>query len=68
MNGRCIAPNDASGHRARLCVGWCRATEKGVPDNELIEYLLARAMRRGVTKASTKALLRNETFSEGNLQ
>jgi hypothetical protein len=54
-------PKDASGHRARLCVRLVSGDGKGVPDNELVEYLLVFAMRRGVTKATIKALLRDET-------
>lgn len=56
-------PKDASGHRARLCVWLVSGDGKGVSGNELVEYLLVFAMRRGVTKATIKALLRDETFS-----
>jgi hypothetical protein len=35
-----------------------------LPDNELIDYPLALAMRRDVAKATAKALLRDETVTE----
>jgi len=35
-----------------------------LPDNELIDYPLALAMRRDVAKAIAKALLCNETVTE----
>jgi DNA repair protein RadC len=50
--------NDAAGHRARLRERLLEGGGEALADYELIEYLLTLAMRRGDTKATAKALLR----------
>jgi DNA repair protein RadC len=50
--------NDAAGHRARLRDRLLSGGGEALSDYELIEYLLTLAMRRGDTKATAKALLR----------
>lgn len=51
-------PNDAAGHRARLRERLLAGGGEALSDYELIEYLLTLAIRRGDTKATAKALLR----------
>jgi hypothetical protein len=53
MSGRCIVPNDASGTCVRLRVRLVSGDGEALFDNELIDYLLARTMRWGVTRATT---------------
>ena len=52
------APDDAAGHRSRLRARLLTGGGDALADYELIEYLLTLAMRRGDTKATAKALLR----------
>jgi DNA repair protein RadC len=52
------ATNDAEGHRARVRERLLAGGGDALADYELIEYLLTLAMRRGDTKATAKALLR----------
>jgi DNA repair protein RadC len=50
--------NDAAGHRARVRDRLLASGGAALSDYELIEYLLTLAMRRGDTKGTAKALLR----------
>lgn len=50
--------HDASGHRRRLRERLLNSGSGALSDHELIEYLLTLAIRRGDTKATAKALLR----------
>ncbi len=51
-------PNDAAGHRGRLRERLLTGGDAALADYELLEYLLTLAIRRGDTKATAKALLR----------
>ncbi len=50
--------HNASGHRSRLRERLLSGGGEALADYELLEYLLTLAMRRGDTKATAKALLR----------
>ncbi len=52
------SPNDAAGHRGRLRARLIGSGGDALQDYELIEYLLALAIPRRVTKPLAKALLR----------
>jgi DNA repair protein RadC len=52
------APDDAAGHRSRVRARLLGGGGDALADYELLEYLLTLAMRRGDTKGTAKALLR----------